>query len=98
MPALNRTVSFAHVANIPILVSRYLYFYMSWLFYKLFHVNAIVLKRSGRFRFGCIKGLFHILVLPNYPHTFPASTRGCFKYYRVTHIIGKALGFIDALQ
>ncbi len=49
MSSLYRTISLRHVANITMLISCNLYFYMAWFFNKLFHIHSIVPKCCRRF-------------------------------------------------
>ena len=46
MPPLDGTIPFAEMTNISILITCYLYFDMAWFFYKFFHVDTVILKRS----------------------------------------------------
>src|SRR6187399_737430 len=44
MTALNRTISFTEMTDISKLITGNLYLYMTGLFYKFFHVDAIIFK------------------------------------------------------
>src|ERR1035437_7945437 len=71
--ALYGAVTLTQMANSTILVSGYLYFYMTGLLYKLFHVYAVILEGCRGLSSGIIKRLFNFLFLPNNPHSLSST-------------------------
>src|SRR5688572_18805546 len=98
MTALNGTIPLTQMTNSSITATGNLFFYMSWLFYELFHVDAVILKRCSCFGLCCVVSSFQFTLFPNYTHSFSSATCSSFENYGITHILCYTFCFIYTVQ
>ncbi|MNX80768.1 hypothetical protein D3C86_1124370 [compost metagenome] len=98
MTTLDRTVTLTQVTYGTKLITGYLNFNMTRLFYEFLHIDTIVFECSTSFSFSRIVCFFDFRLLPYYAHTFTTTTGSGFQDYRVTHFTSQCFGFSYAFK